>query len=132
MDMIGIRKQITAQVGMGLLPLLGAATPADSGTHPRNEEAYDLYLRSVAVPHDAASNKEAIAMLERAIGMDPNYAPTWEQLGLRYYFNATYSTGGETMFQRSNIARPSRNQTLQQAFSYQRSAFSLDFKCAAD
>jgi len=43
-------------------------------------------------------------MLERAIGMDPNYAPTWEQLGLRYYFNATYSTGGETMFQRSNTA----------------------------
>ena len=104
MDMIGIRKQITGQVERGLLPLLGTATPVDSVTHPRNEEAYDLYLRSVAVPHDAASNKEAIAMLERAIGMDPNYAPTWEQLGLRYYFNATYSTGGETMFQRSNTA----------------------------
>jgi len=102
MDMIGIRKQITAQVGMGLLPLLGAATPADSGTHPRNEEAYDLYLRSVAVPHDAASNKEAIAVLERAVGMDPNYAPTWEQLGLRYYYDATYSDGGEKTFQRSN------------------------------
>src|SRR3984893_18813277 len=100
MDMIGIRKQIRAQGGMGLLPLLGAATPADSGTHPRNEEAYDLYLRSVSVPHDPVPNKEAISMLERSVGIDASYAPAWEALGLRYYYDGTYSNGGEPMFQR--------------------------------
>jgi len=43
-------------------------------------------------------------MLERAVGMDPTYAQAWSALGLRYYFDATYSTGGEPMFQRSNTA----------------------------
>jgi len=36
--------------------------------------------------------------------MDPAYAPAWEALGLRCYFDANYSDGGEAMFQRSNIA----------------------------
>jgi Tfp pilus assembly protein PilF len=43
-------------------------------------------------------------MLERAVGLDPSYAPAWAALGMRYYFDATYSTGGEPMFQRSNTA----------------------------
>ena len=36
--------------------------------------------------------------------MDPNYAPAWEQLGVRCYYDADYSDGGEAMFQRSNEA----------------------------
>ena len=43
-------------------------------------------------------------MLERSVGVDPSYAPAWSALGTRYYFDATYSTGGEPMFQRSNTA----------------------------
>jgi serine/threonine protein kinase len=104
LDMIAMREQITAKVRQGLLPVLGASAPANSGTRPRNEEAYDLYLRSVAVPHDAVPNKEAIAMLERSVGMDSGYAPAWEALGTRYYFDTTYSNGGEEMIQRSNAA----------------------------
>src|SRR5439155_13123406 len=61
-------------------------------------------LRSVAVPHDAAPNKQAIAMLERSVGMDSNYAPAWKSLGIRYYYDANYSNGGEQQFQRSNAA----------------------------
>jgi eukaryotic-like serine/threonine-protein kinase len=105
LDMISMRSQITAKVRQGLVPALGAVTnPGEAGTHPKNEEAYDLYLRSVSVPHDAAPNKEAIAMLERAVGIDPSYATAWSALGLRYYYDATYSNGGEAMFQRSNSA----------------------------
>jgi len=104
LDMIAMRGQITAKVRQGLVPALGATSSGESGTRPKNEEAYDLYLRSVSVPHDPAPNKEAIAMLERAVGMDPSYAPAWGALGLRYYFDATYSTGGEQAFQRSNSA----------------------------
>ena len=85
--------------------MLGAAGGfLETSTRPNNQEAYDLYLRSVAVPHDSAPNKEAIKMLERTVGMDPTYAPAWEELGLRYYYDATYSTGGEDVFQRSNAA----------------------------
>jgi len=105
LDMINMRSQITAKVRQGLVPALGAVTnPAEASSRPKNEEAYDLYLRSVSVPHDSAPNKEAIAMLERSVGMDPSYATAWGALGLRYYYDATYSNGGELMFQRSNSA----------------------------
>ena len=104
-DMIAMRSQITAKVRQGLVPALGAGTNAgETGTHPKNEEAYDLYLRSIALPHDSLPNKDAIAMLERAVGLDPAYGPAWDALGHRYYYDSQYSTGGEAIFQRSNAA----------------------------
>jgi TolB-like protein len=104
-DMIAMRGEISTKVRQGLVPALGVSTGSvQTETHPKNEEAYDLYLRSVSVPHDPAPNKEAIAMLERSVGLDPSYAPAWEALGTRYYFDSSYSSGGEQMFQRSNVA----------------------------
>jgi hypothetical protein len=89
----------------GLLPALGIAGGfLDTGTRPKNPDAYDLYLHSVALPHDAGPNKDAIAVLEHVVDMDPTYAPAWEQLGVRCYYDADYSDGGEPMFQRSNKA----------------------------
>ncbi len=104
-DMIAMRGQITAKVRQGLVPALGAGTDsAEGATKPKNEEAYDLYLRSIAVPHDPLPNKDAIAMLERAVGLDPSYAPAWSALGLRYHYDSAYSTGGDAAFQRSKAA----------------------------
>jgi tetratricopeptide (TPR) repeat protein len=81
----------------------GGAVEA-AASRPKNQQAYDFYLRSVAVPHDPAPNKEAIKMLEWAVGIDPTYAPAWEALGQRYYIDSTHGGGGEEMFQRSNTA----------------------------
>jgi serine/threonine protein kinase len=104
-DMIAMRSQITAKVRQGLVPALGGGTDSgEAGTHPKNEEAYDLYLRSIALPHDPLPNKEAIVMLERAVGLDPSYAPAWAYLGLRYHYDAAYSNGGEATRKRSNAA----------------------------
>src|ERR1039457_1239616 len=104
-DLIAMRSQITAKVRQGLVPALGAGNDAgETGTHPKNEEAYDLYLRSIALPHDPLPNKDAIAMLERAVGIDPTYGPAWEALGYRYYYDATYSNGGEAVYQRGQSA----------------------------
>ncbi|MGC1644674.1 MAG: protein kinase [Candidatus Sulfotelmatobacter sp.] len=105
-DLIGLREQLTNQVQHGLLPILGgAAGTLDSATsRPKNQQAYDLYLRSVAVPHDPGPNKEAITMLEWSVGIDPSYAPAWEALGQRYYFDSAYGGGGEEKFQRSSAA----------------------------
>ena len=105
-DLIGLREQLTNQVQHGLLPILGGAagTLESATSRPKNQQAYDLYLRSVAVPHDPGPNKEAITMLEWSVGIDPSYAPAWEALGQRYYFDSAYGGGGEEKFQRSSAA----------------------------
>ena len=85
--------------------MLGAAGGfLETSTRPGNQEAYDLYLRSVAASHDPNPNREAIRSLEGAVQLDPNYAPAWAEVGQRYYYDATYSNGGEQMFQHSNAA----------------------------
>jgi len=101
-DLIAVQQQLATQVRQGLMPIMGASDRfLETSTRPSNQEAYDLYLRSVAAPHDPAPNQEAIKMLERATELDPNYAPAWAELGYRYYFDATYSSGGEPMFKHS-------------------------------
>ena len=105
-DMISLQNQLTTQVQNGLLPIMGGGGGSvDAGaSRPKNQQAYDFYLRSVAQPHDPTPNKEAIKMLEWAVGIDPGYAPAWEALGQRYYFDSQYGGGGEEMFQKSNSA----------------------------
>jgi eukaryotic-like serine/threonine-protein kinase len=104
-DLIGLQAKMAAQVRNGLLPSLGAGGGVlDTQTRPKDAQAYDLYLHSLALPHDPGPNKDAIAVLEHVVETDPNYAPAWEALGQRCYFDANYSDGGEAMFQRSNSA----------------------------
>jgi len=104
-DLIGLQAQLSTQVEHGLLPVLGSGGgEVETASRPKNQQAYDFYLRSVAQPHDPKPNKEAITMLEWAVGIDPNYAPAWEALGQRYYFDSLYGGGGEDMFQRSKHA----------------------------
>jgi TolB-like protein/predicted Ser/Thr protein kinase len=90
-DLVAMRAQVTSKVRQGLIPALGATSVAgENGTHPTNEEAYDLYLRSVALAHDGDQNREAIRMLERSVGLDPTFAPAWSALGKRYYYEEEY------------------------------------------
>jgi serine/threonine protein kinase len=105
-DMIGLQEQLSTQVQHGLLPILGGAAGAveSAASRPKNQQAYDFYLRSVAQPHDPGPNKQAITMLEWAIGIDSTYAPAWEALGQRYYYDSTFGGGGEEVFQKSNSA----------------------------
>jgi eukaryotic-like serine/threonine-protein kinase len=104
-DMIGLRKQLTARVQQGLVPVIGGSTANEStATTPKNPEAYNLFLRSLAVGHDPTPNKEAIKMLEQAVALDPAYAPAWANLATRYYYDAQYSDGGSAAYQRSDAA----------------------------
>ena len=104
-DLISMRNEITARVRQGLVPALGVgANTGEGATRPKNEEAYDLYLRSIAMPHDPQPNKEAIAMLERAVGMDPSYAPAWAYLGVRQRYDGSYADGGKPMLERGDAS----------------------------
>jgi TolB-like protein/predicted Ser/Thr protein kinase len=104
-DAIALQNEMTGRIRSGLLPALGAAGGfLDTGTKPKSQAAYDLYLHSLALPHDAAANKDAIAVLQEVVKMDPTYAPAWEALGERYYDDATYASAGEDVFQHSNEA----------------------------
>ena len=104
-DLIALQSDMAAQIHQGLLPTLGVTGgTVATGTRPRNPEAYDLYLHALALPHDPGPNKDAVAVLQHVVEMDPDYAPAWQELGLRAYYDATYSDGGEIMFQLSNKA----------------------------
>ena len=103
-DKIAMREQITARVLHGLVPMLGGLSRDAQGTRPGNEHAYELYLRSIAVPRDGPLNDEGISMLEEAVGSDPSYAPAWEALGGRYYVSGEYSADKEPMRERSEFA----------------------------
>jgi eukaryotic-like serine/threonine-protein kinase len=104
-DLISLQNQLSTHVQQGLLPVLGGSGgELSTASRPKSQEAYDLYLHALALPHDPGPNKDAIAVLEHVVGEDPGYAPAWEALGLRCYYDSYYGGGGEQMFQRSNAA----------------------------
>jgi TolB-like protein len=104
-NLIALRNQMEKKVRQELLPALGGARGAEEASSaPANREAYDAYMRTLSIPHEVQPNKEAIAALEKVVNLDPNYAPAWEALGRRYYFDSIYSDGGEAGYQRSNAA----------------------------
>jgi serine/threonine protein kinase/Tfp pilus assembly protein PilF len=103
-NMIAMQEQVAARARGGLAPALGSSAFATDVPRPQNEEAYDLYLRSAAVAHDPEPNKQAIRMLERAVELDPTYAPAWAALALRYYMDSEYVGRSADVIKRSDAA----------------------------
>jgi DNA-binding winged helix-turn-helix (wHTH) protein/tetratricopeptide (TPR) repeat protein len=89
-NLLAMRAQIAEGVRQGLLPALGARAVATSGSTPAHDEAYQLYLRSLALPQQPKPTERAIEMLERAVTLEPTFAPAWDALGLRYYAYGTW------------------------------------------
>jgi eukaryotic-like serine/threonine-protein kinase len=104
-DLVAMRELLTSKVRQGLIPALGASNAGDEkGTRPTNEEAYDLYLRSVALAHDGDQNLQAVRMLERSVGLDSTFAPAWSALGKRYYYEEEYGVGATGTMSRTRPA----------------------------
>lgn len=103
-DLIAMRAETISLTRKRLLPILNASAPAASpATEPKNREAYDLFLRSAALSRDPLPNKQSVLLLERAVALDPGYAPAWAALGRRYYTSFTWA-GSEAEFLRSRQA----------------------------
>jgi serine/threonine protein kinase/tetratricopeptide (TPR) repeat protein len=93
-DHVAMHDQVTSNVMNGIIPALGVSNANETGgTRPKNDEAYDLYLRSISLGHDGPQNIEAIHMLERSVGLDSTFAPALSALGIRYYYDEEYGTG---------------------------------------
>jgi Tfp pilus assembly protein PilF len=104
-NLISLQEELAASVKRGLLPALGSqAAMLASATQPRDPDAYDLYLRGAALPHDPDPNSTAVTMLEHSVELDPNFAPAWDALGLRYYYDASYAGGGVAIFDKAAAA----------------------------
>lgn len=103
-DLLSLRSRLASQVRSGLLPALGAQPPTDRGTRPADPEAYDLYLRSLGISRDPGPNLRGIEMLERAVALEPGFAPAWEALSLRYHRDGSYGEGGDAALARSRTA----------------------------
>jgi DNA-binding winged helix-turn-helix (wHTH) protein/serine/threonine protein kinase len=102
-SLIAAQVQIALRVRGGLARALGASG-VDTSVEPRNEEAYELYLRSAALPMVPANNKQARDMLERAVMLDAGYPPAWLALGRRYYTETRYGTGDPSLMQQYDAA----------------------------
>jgi DNA-binding winged helix-turn-helix (wHTH) protein/TolB-like protein len=99
MEIAGIARRKLAPA-MGITDFVKANEPA-----PTNNEAYELYLKSVALDGGGAErNKQAIDLLTRSVQLDPSYAPAWGFLALRYYQAARFGGGGKLMMQLSDAA----------------------------
>jgi eukaryotic-like serine/threonine-protein kinase len=105
-DSMSLQKHLVARVRQALIPALvgGNDRSIESATRPKNAEAYDLFLRSAGMSSDSAPNDAAVAMLERSVALDPNYAPAWVALGLRYYYSSMYGGGGTAATERMVMA----------------------------
>ena len=112
-DLSSLERQVSARVQRGLIASLGLRSgfiaPANVSQNP---EAYELYLRALAAADQPFSNgasfasglKDAIKLLERAVAIDPGYAPAWATLGHDYYYDIGFGSGGNKSKLRAKAA----------------------------
>lgn len=104
-NLVSLQEQIAAISRSRLARALGV-TEFLPEQEPRatSEEAYELYLKSLAVSFDPVPNRQGIELLRRVVTLDPTYAPAWGLLSLRYYVEARFDGGGSEMVAFSDAA----------------------------
>jgi len=126
-------------VGALRVKLLGAATvPAARTTTP---EVYDLFLwgREQSRIVRPANNRRAVEALEKAIALDPQFAPAWAQLSLAHFEFVDWFGEGDKGLRAKAVAEAERAVALApelaQAYTARarvRNFDTFDFKGALD
>jgi eukaryotic-like serine/threonine-protein kinase len=89
-DIFAIQNEIATSVAGALkVKLLGESNPSTKTT---NVEAYDLYLQAqyFALRRNKENVEKAIGYYQRALEVDPNYAPAWAGLGRAHAAQANF------------------------------------------
>jgi len=83
-EVFDLQDQVTASVVGAIAPEMEQAEIERASRKPTESlDAYDLHLRALALrdKHTDESVREAIALLKRALEIDPNYAPAKAAIG---------------------------------------------------
>jgi serine/threonine protein kinase len=81
-DLFQLQDTLTGRIVSSLaLPLSAADRHALDRQAPTNAEAYALYMRANQLTTNAGQWEEAMRLYERAVALDPTYAPAWARLG---------------------------------------------------
>ncbi|HEY2468794.1 MAG TPA: winged helix-turn-helix domain-containing protein [Terracidiphilus sp.] len=104
-NLLGMQEQIAVISRRQMANALGVREfISEAPPRATNEEAYELYLKSIALDWDPKPDAQAVELLRRAVLLDPNYAPAWRMLSLRYYGLARFGGGGPEMMAFSDAA----------------------------
>lgn len=104
-NLLGMQEQLATISHGKLAEALGVpGFAADTPPRTTNEQAYELYLKSIALDWDNKTDNQAVELLRRAVLLDPNYGPAWGMLALRYYGAARFAGGGPEVMALSDAA----------------------------
>lgn len=101
-DIFAIQESIGRQVAANLKrQLLRTAAPRGSTT--ARGDVYQLYLtaRSLIRTREPAKLATAVELLQRAVKLDPNYAPAWARLAQARLMSRAYGPGGNPLGSRT-------------------------------
>jgi TolB-like protein/Tfp pilus assembly protein PilF len=109
-DVLAIQGEIANAIVLSLKQQLGLDIDESSvsiASRTDNADAYDLYLNGRALILSRDNMNLAIELLEKAVGLDPDFAKAWEVLGAAYFIapNWGYEFDTDTLKQAENASR---------------------------
>lgn len=105
-DIIALQERISEEIVKNLrLRLSPVEVERMKRDVSRSALAYEYYLRALSLGESSVDRvKLAIELLEEAVAADPDYAPAWMELGIRYNTLGISGSGGLLYYEKSNAA----------------------------
>jgi tetratricopeptide (TPR) repeat protein len=109
-DIFTVQDEVTAKIVEALLGRLVTSKPRN---RPHNLEAYDLCVRGRSlIAQSPAAAREALVLLRRAIGLDPNYAEAHRWLAFNLWSTWTHWFEAEDQARQQSLAHAEKAVSL--------------------